>query len=339
MNSSILRHVGKLPSKINNLAERWISQVVDKSQIRNDYLKLMENNSKSDVIMDYKERQVLAYIAGYFPSIYAQNYSVLKQLTRHPNTYKSILDVGSGLGTSLMALNELKYNGKMSAFDISQDMLVKCREYADSQNLKIDLLQSLPKHQHDLIVCSHTLSSIQKNLRITLLDEMWKLTRKTLVIIDRGNPEMFSTIGEFRIKAKKNGTVMAPCTHDGFCPLLMAKKLGNSNWCHFAQRTVRPKFTKITKNSKHDCEDTKYTYLIMHKGEVEKKDLARITNSPLKQGGHVLLDICKDEKWRRISVPKSMGVNIYTEARKARWGDAWNHEYKSVIRQQPGVVE
>ena len=324
-----------LPLNIQKLAEKWISQVIDKSQIRGDYLRLMGNNNEPLEFIQYKEREVMAYIAGYFPSIFAQNYTVFQNLKKYNFKYEDVLDVGSGLGTSLMALNELGFKSEMTAFDISENMLAKCREFSESENLNIKLIQMLPQHQHDLVVCSHYLSNIQPSLRIPILDEMWRLTKKTMVVIDRGNPEMSTTVGEFRIKATKTGKVVAPCTHNSTCPLLAARKLGNSNWCHFAQRTVRPKFTKITKHSVHDCEDTKYTYLIMHKDEFIQQDIARITNAPLKKGGHVLLDLCMDEKWRRVSIPKSFGNDTYTAARKSRWGHTWNLGYKSIIRELP----
>lgn len=334
----VQRQVIHLPSHIEQLATQWLSNSKNKAQLRQDYLKLMHNNTQPLEFIEYKEREVQAYIAGYFPSIYAQNISVLSELKKYNFSYASVLDVGCGVGTSLMALHELGIRLKMTGFDSSEDMLEKCKHFGAQQNLQITTTTSLPKEPQDLIICSHFLSNIQPSLRVPLLNELWRLTNKTLLLIDRGNPDMFATLAEFRIKAKKNGSVVAPCTHDGFCPLLLNMKMDKekvSNWCHFAQRTQRPAFTKLTKHSKHDCEDTKYTYLIINKETFKRQDVGRITNAPLQRGGHVLLDLCTEDQWSRVTIPKSMGKEIYTKARKSRWGDSWNHGYKSAMRALP----
>ena len=336
-----------LPSHLTSLCEKWINAVHLKSEIHSDFKRMKELNKEKNQIIEFGSRETIAYIAAYFPSIFSQNYTVLNQVNNKSH-YTSVLDAGCGIGTSLMALNELQFNfTEMNAYDYSEEMLMKCREYSEMANLPIKVATTLPKTRQDLVVASHFVSSLPMNLRSTVLDELWKLTTKTMVIIDKGDQDMFREIAEFRNRAIKSGSVVAPCTHNKPCPLLLAMKSGIKTWCHFPQKTIRPQFTKKTKNSVNEIENTKYTYLIMNKNEFEEtlpiqstiKEDPRIISNPLKRGGHVLLDICEDGISKRVTVVKSFGKDIYKDARKSKWGMVWPHHYKTIIKQYPAEIK
>jgi len=112
---------------------------------------------------------------------------------------------------------------------------------------------------------------------------------------------------------KHEAHVVAPCPHDGTCPLLESR-----NWCHFSQRINRPSYLMQTKHVKNNnFEDSKYCYVILRKGQRpklsteiaptnidkpsfdNKRDLtveayhwSRLVMPPMKRSSHVVLDYC-----------------------------------------------
>ncbi|KAH9300803.1 hypothetical protein KI387_012386, partial [Taxus chinensis] len=134
-------------------------------------------------------------------------------------------------------------------------------------------IQALSQHSskserdHDLVIASYVLGEIPSSReRITVARQLWSLTRDILVLIEPGTPEGSSTIRQIRShilwmekkkcrkgentfteasreqeRTKDNSAssqtgafVVAPCTHDGVCPM---DKTGT--YCHFVQRLER----------------------------------------------------------------------------------------------------
>ncbi|EJU00040.1 Rsm22-domain-containing protein [Dacryopinax primogenitus] len=60
--------------------------------------------------------------------------------------------------------------------------------------------------------------------------------------------------------------VVAPCPHDGPCPLHEALLEGGKDFCHFSQRLQRPEFVRLTKHSNYGEEDTPYSYVVIRRG-------------------------------------------------------------------------
>ncbi|KZT55403.1 Rsm22-domain-containing protein [Calocera cornea HHB12733] len=60
--------------------------------------------------------------------------------------------------------------------------------------------------------------------------------------------------------------VVAPCPHDGPCPLYEALLGGGKDYCHFSQRLQRPAFVRLTKHSNQGDEDIAYSYVVVRRG-------------------------------------------------------------------------
>lgn len=58
--------------------------------------------------------------------------------------------------------------------------------------------------------------------------------------------------------------VLAPCPHDGICPILASS---SGDVCSFSQRLQRPAFLRRTKHAQRGEEDMGYTYVVFSKGE------------------------------------------------------------------------
>ncbi|KIY46340.1 hypothetical protein FISHEDRAFT_17830, partial [Fistulina hepatica ATCC 64428] len=114
-----------------------------------------------------------------------------------------------------------------------------------------------------------------------LIKEMWDSGAHTIVLIDHNTAEGFGSIVEARQALLKMGEremedpetaewpirgchVLAPCPHDGKCPLHHpgAIKLV----CGFEQRLQRPAFVRKTKGSGRGHEDIGYSYVVIRRG-------------------------------------------------------------------------
>ncbi|CAH7690592.1 mitochondrial small ribosomal subunit Rsm22-domain-containing protein [Phakopsora pachyrhizi] len=137
--------------------------------------------------------------------------------------------------------------------------------------------------------------------------------------------------------------VLAPCPHDRDCPLHMSSN--PKHFCHFSQRIERPKFLKDTKHTRKVEEDSKYSYVVIKRGQrpnsgskEEEKDNQKEERSCENEEEREMMSIkrrsfewpriilppkkCKGEI-ERVTVPKSQGKQDFYDARKSVWGDSW----------------
>ncbi|KAJ6520269.1 Rsm22-domain-containing protein [Mycena sanguinolenta] len=126
------------------------------------------------------------------------------------------------------------------------------------------------------------LSSLaNNNARKSLIKEMWSSGAHVLVIIDHNTKEGFTAIAEARDYLLNVGRkeskdpeadnwdirgshVIAPCPHDGDCPLYFAGDI--KLVCGFSQRLQRPSFVRLTKHSGEGHEDMGYSYVVIRRG-------------------------------------------------------------------------
>jgi len=139
---------------------------------------------------------------------------------------------------------------------------------------------------------------------------------------------------------------------------------GRKWWCHFTQKLQNPQLfdEDPTAQNKGDGTDlAKYSYVILRKGvsrpkenvhmvrslkepdireelvlyDREKEQAAyswpRIIAPPIKNSGHIILDVCsplsvrppREPSLERLTITKSQGKQVYYDARKSSWGDLW----------------
>ena len=137
---------------------------------------------------------------------------------------------------------------------------------------------------------------------------------------------------------REEANIVAPCPHDGDCPLAAHPK----SWCHFSQFTAKYPSDVI---SRVKCEDTfdneKFSYIVVKRGTIpryysaldqltlaEESFLwARLVRPVIKATKHVTFDICRLNKLERIVLSKGRTERkIYRYIRKAHWGDLWPYK-------------
>ncbi|GLB35731.1 putative mitochondrial small ribosomal subunit Rsm22 [Lyophyllum shimeji] len=136
---------------------------------------------------------------------------------------------------------------------------------------------------HDAIALSaFMLTSLPTpQMRKALVKEMWESGAHVMVLIDHNTTAGFEAIAEARQVLLDMGRkefedpeadswtvrgshVVAPCPHDGACPL---HHPGSSRLvCGFSQRIQRPSFVRKTKHSGIGHEDIEYSYVVIRRG-------------------------------------------------------------------------
>ncbi|RIB08287.1 mitochondrial small ribosomal subunit Rsm22-domain-containing protein [Gigaspora rosea] len=306
-------------------------------------------------ILEYGNRESLAYVSGYLPITYGPIYNVLYELsTRLPDfSPKNVMDFGTGPGTVIWAAHEI-WGSNIENFlgiDISEAMLRMAENILSYQN-KIQNIEFKkyitydPKTRYDLVVSAFTFNELPNdNIRQSILESLWNKTEDTLVLIEKGTPAGFRIIAEARKKILLSSTkLQAECPHDGECPLIESR-----NWCHFSQRINRPSYLMQTKKVVgNNYEDSKYSYVILRRGprprvqaetsktleklthfSTEAFHWARLILPPIKRSGHIVMDYCSNTgKRNAIVLLLSQGKVPYRDARKAMWGDLFPHSPK-----------
>ncbi|XP_059662180.1 uncharacterized protein LOC132308177 [Cornus florida] len=174
------------------------------------------------------------------------------------------------------------------------------QSYGSIQALTKNINKS--EREHDLVIASYVLGEIPSlKDRITVVRQLWDLTQDVLVLVEPGTPHGSKIISQMRShilwmeKRKlrklerasekrrklvdasdaapkdmidlKNGVhIVAPCPHDGPCPLDNTGK-----YCHFVQRLERTTSQRAYKRSKGEplrgFEDEKFCFVAFRRGQ------------------------------------------------------------------------
>ncbi|OWM85187.1 methyltransferase-like protein 17, mitochondrial [Punica granatum] len=259
-----------------------------------------------DIGLKYQDDETVAYVASRMPAVYSACYRVLKEVRRRLSGFSParVLDFGAGTGSAFWALRDVWPQSleRVNLVEPSQSMQRAGRSLIQgAKNLPLihsfDSIQSLSKNiekserQHDLVIASYVLGEIPSlQDRITIVRQLWDLTGDVLVLVEPGTPHGSKIISQMRshilwmekrkfrkskglnkeskdlVPLKTGAFVVAPCPHDGPCPL---EKTGK--YCHFVQRLERTSSQRAYKRSKGEplrgFEDEKFCYVAFRRGQ------------------------------------------------------------------------
>ncbi|MFI7240974.1 small ribosomal subunit Rsm22 family protein [Streptomyces qinglanensis] len=282
-----------------------------------------------------------AYAAYRMPATFAAASAALAELAERAGDWTpgSHLDVGGGTGAAVWAAERVWRADRAArttvVLDWAEPALALGRELASG----VEALRGaewrrgslrggggaagggLPEPASaDLVTVSYVLGELAEADRHAVVDAAAGAARGAVVLVEPGTPE-----GYLRIRAARDALlgaglrVLAPCPHDGACPLVPGQ-----DWCHFAVRVARSSLHRRVKGGELPYEDEKFSYVAAVRETVPGAPAgARIVRRPQLRKGQVLLDLCEDGgAVHRRPVTKRAGAD-YRAARKAAWGDPW----------------
>jgi ribosomal protein RSM22 (predicted rRNA methylase) len=273
----------------------------------------------------------IAYIVTRMPAIFEVNRSILSELARlRPEIeIRSVLDLGCGPGTAMLAAQEIFGPLQIATMVDSDPGWTQARApliaaavpqlAAVSRSITADLRRSDGFDRHDLVILSYALGEIDPASANRLVERAWACARHAMVIVEPGTPRGFHTIVAARQRLiDARAGIVAPCTHSRQCPLAAAP-----DWCHFDKLVERTRRHQRAKAGTLPFEMEKFSYVIAAAGAANNSEAARIIKHPMKKGGHVILDLCTaDASIRRIIISRR-DQESYRQARATRWGDIW----------------
>ncbi len=287
------------------------------------YNYLNESGTGNSLIND--ELSAKVYASMRFPATYNACLSSLKYSLEYYNKdINTLIDIGSGTGATILAIDNLINLKEITAFEINDHMMgvgkTLTEDIAEKVNWhKLDITKDEISISADIVSVSYVLNELNPNDRIKVLDKIWEASKDLILIVDTGTPTGFSVVLEARnYLINKGGNVVAPCPHNDRCKSL---------WCHFVTRVNRSKLHKLIKEAEAPYEDEKYSFVCISKSSNDQC-YSRVTRHPIIGKGHIELELCSKDKLEKIVVSKKDG-EFYKKGRKLRAGDSFD-ERKSI---------
>jgi len=270
------------------------------------------------------DTDALAYALARMPATYAAVVASLNALceARPDFAPKNLLDVGAGPGTAAWAAAEaflslqdftlLDTNSALRALALdlaSGSARLHGMTYARGE-ARAALADAEPA---DLVVASYVIGELDDGKRTALTDLLWAKTNDTLLIVEPGTPAGYARILALREQViAAGGHVVAPCPHDGQCPLQPP------DWCHFTQRLPRSQAHKQIKGAELAFEDEKFAYVALTRAPVAQHP-SRVLAQPVVSKVEVTAKLCTPNGLAVAKMPRRAKTD-YARARRWRWG-------------------
>jgi ribosomal protein RSM22 (predicted rRNA methylase) len=303
---------------------------VSRNELRTQSLRISDAyraGRASDVVRT--EHDAIAYAIARMPATYAAAHASLDSAAVLLPDFvpRTVLDIGAGPGTAAWACIELWPSlDHATLIDSNPRLLDLARRFSaspdapavDTQFVAGSIPQVLPGiSAADVVVASYSLTEIQQPALERVLEELWRLAATLLVIVEPGTPDGFRRILSCRdMLVSAGGRVVAPCTHDGLCPLSAAAR-----WCHFSKRLARSRDHLIAKNASVPFEDERFSYLAVAKGITPARTHQRVLATPKVSKGQVSLTLCAPGVVEERIVGRG-DRDAYKAAKRYDWGDA-----------------
>ena len=270
----------------------------------------------------------LAYALARMPATYAAVTASLNALReiRPDFAPANLLDVGAGPGTatwaaaeafsSLQSFTLVDANRALRALALDLGG-VRLRDVTYQRGEARAALAATDAA--DFVVASYMIGEISDAEQRALTELMWAKTRDTLLIVEPGTPAGYARIIALREQLIASGAhVVAPCPHDGKCPLAAP------DWCHFTQRLPRSRAHRQIKGAELPFEDERFIYVALTRAPVAQHP-ARVLAQPDITKVEVTAKLCTSDGLVIAKVPRRAKAD-YARARRWRWGDAVTEE-------------
>lgn len=336
---------------MNNIIDK-MSEGVSIKEYR-EYFKIInkayrDKEIENDKLEIKEEKIALTYLIYRMPATSQVIDYVLSQLKIFDeNDIKTVLDLGSGPGASIIPLmdnfpsleNITLIEEQSSMINIGREFIKILKDrgfniddgtnklgsnHTDIKYVKrsVNSLKSVDNDGKlvDLILSSYMINEFtQKEV-----DEFFRLIKeskfKYFISIVPGTPHHFKILDYLRKNFLKNDyfEIIAPCTFTGICNL-------EEDWCHFAKRVNRSSTLRSIKEGELSYEDEKFSYLIiknkLYTEDSKCEDKKRIIRHPEIRKGLIKFKTCSREGIGEIVLTKGKDKEKYKASKDLGWGD------------------
>ena len=309
---------GALRTKLENVA---------RSELRASAQRMSEryrSGGGSDIIRS--DFDALAYAVVRMPATYAAVRAALAQTAAIVPEFapQSLLDVGAGPGTaSWAALDAWTTLQQATLLDANPHLLALAAAFGQSAPIKPRTTRESLAHalgtatRADVVMASYVLAELAGDALAGTLERLWRLSERLLVIVEPGTPDGFRRILACRDALIARGAhIVAPCSHEGRCPLASAKR-----WCHFNARLPRSRDHQAAKEADVPYEDEKFSYVVAGKGFGALARGRRILATPKVDKTAATLTLCTPEAPEQRRIARG-DKDAYRAAKRLDWGDA-----------------
>lgn len=268
--------------------------------------------------------EILAYAQVRMPSTFACIKKVVKGFDF--SNCESLLDVGSGTGAGIFAISDCHKFKEITAVEkeiqmiavgeqVAKDIIATKINYINKDVMEIDLDKT-----YDVVLASFVFNELTNDRQIKLIEKLWNVTGKYLIIIDPGKPENFTQMMELRAYMQQKGRdVCFPCMNKNECPLL-----GTGDWCHFIARVRRSSLQRSMKGGQNSYEDEKFTVLVFSKTSEIGAESKRVIRRPIVSKGKIVHTFCTKNGIVKETYSKSQ-KDIYRQAKDLDVGDKFDY--------------
>ncbi|XP_028115449.1 probable S-adenosyl-L-methionine-dependent RNA methyltransferase RSM22, mitochondrial isoform X2 [Camellia sinensis] len=297
------RKVLSLSQSFNDIKDVNLQLTASTSkELVEDPLKSMESSKRwkikssyGDIGLKYRDDQTVAYVASRMPAVYSACHRVLSEVRRRLPGFSPtrVLDFGAGTGSAMWAVREVwpRSLERINLVEPSQSM-----QRAGQSLIKIlcawrDSITAGQNHHCAPALGSYTRCSGKfSSPRISFMSH-YVQAYVLKVLVEPGTPHGSNIVSQMRshilwmekrkrrklenafdetskdlVDLKTGAFVVAPCAHDGRCPLDNTGK-----YCHFVQRLERTTSQRAYKRSKGEplrgFEDEKFCFVAFRRGQ------------------------------------------------------------------------
>jgi ribosomal protein RSM22 (predicted rRNA methylase) len=275
------------------------------------------------------EQDVMAYAAARLPATFAAVGAALREVAGQRPGWSpgSMIDAGAGPGTAAWAaaatwpelgtIRHLERDRRMIAFGAGLSRRAGKQAVREARWLEADLTREWQEAPADIVVAAYCLNEIPGPRRSEVVARLWATAADTLVVVEPGTPGGYEIINRVRTHLiAEGGAVLAPCTHDGLCPIAARE----GDWCHFSQRLARSRLHRRAKGGQAPFEDEKFSYVAVSRRAASHAG-GRVIRRPYVRPGAITLDICSVRGAATVVVTRG-DRRAFRAARDLRWGSA-----------------
>lgn len=247
------------------------------------------------------EKFIKAYASFFFSQNFARSYFVFNELINLTDIKKctelKILDLGSGIGASILPvceiLKENKINFKIDCIESSVKaaetlkLLLNKTQYKKKINIINEDFNRFKTGKYNIIIATTSLNESEQTIKklISTINSLL-LSPSALIIIEPAWKQGFELIKNVKTIIQK--PPLLPCNCADVC---MVDK--EQDWCHFSMKLRLPDITlRVNQLLKHNLDYIKFTYGVFCNDILLKNNNFRVIIPPTKRKGKTILRIC-----------------------------------------------